>query len=315
MKGVLLVNLGTPQSPEPKDVGPFLKQFLMDPLVIDIPALARWILVNLLIVPRRAKASSLLYKKVWGPKGSPLLYHTQELGAKVREQLGEKVPLEIGMRYGSPSLGEAISRLRAKGVTEFIVFPLYPQYSLAATESSVGEVKRILGGTPATFVPAFYQHPAYLNAVKEVSAPYLQKNHFDMVVFSYHGLPERQVKKIDPSGAHCLQIEGCCEQATAANRMCYRHHCYETTRALSARLQLNPLRTVLGFQSRLGAPPGLSPTPMNIIEHCPAAELRELRCCALRLSPIVWRHSRKWRFEAERNFGSMGAKNWSSFRR
>lgn len=259
---VLLINLGTPRSPAASDVGVYLKEFLMDPLVIDIPWVARAILVHCLIVPKRSHASGKLYETIWTDRGSPLLFHSEDLTSKMREKLkGERI--ELAMRYGSPSIRQALQRLKDAGVKRLLVVPLYPQYSLSATESSVDKVKKELEALhfapELTFVPAFFNRAEYLDAVADVSRAGLNHFRWDKVLFSFHGLPERQVIKTDPSGSHCLKKSDCCERPVEANKMCYRFQCYQTAKELAKRLGIPESKYVVGFQSRLGRTPWIRP--------------------------------------------------------
>jgi len=252
----------------------------MDPYVIDIPWVPRWLFVNLAIVPKRAHSSSGLYAKVWTEAGSPLLVHTLELGRQVQVALGDTAAVEVAMRYGKPSISEGIDRLLAVGVEHLTVLPLYPQYSLAATESSIGKVKEVLASRgwkgELRLLPAFHDSEAYLNAVTEVSAPYLQKRPVDLVLFSFHGLPERQLKKSDATGTYCLASETCCDVPTAANRNCYRHQCYMTAKSLAQRLNINPLRYSVCFQSRLGRTPWIKPYTDHFYEALPSRGIKRL---------------------------------------
>jgi ferrochelatase len=278
--GLLLINLGTPDEPTPEKVGSYLKEFLMDPLVIDIPFAFRWILVNLLIVPRRSHASAKLYEKVWDAKlGSPLLSYTRDFARKMKEAAGEDAVVTFGMRYGKPSIESAVRELLDAGVTQITAFPLYPQYSLAATESSNVEVKRVLeklsSSVPVKMLPAFYQDSAYLDAVAEVSRPYLERPH-DFTLFSFHGLPERQVKKTDPSGAHCLAMEECCAKTVPANSDCYRQQCFVTAHEVARRLGIEEKKYAIAFQSRLGRTPWIRPYSDHFYESLPKEGIRKV---------------------------------------
>lgn len=250
MTGALLINLGTPTAPEPAEVGSYLREFLMDPLVIDIPYFLRWFLVNVMIIPRRAKASSLLYKKIWTDRGSPLLYHSVDLTEKVQRVLGESFPVELGMRYGAPSIGDAIARLKARGVKKIVALPLYPQYSLAATESSIAKVSEHAEGV--TFIPPFFAEEAYLDAVERVSRGPLAAAKADRILFSFHGLPERHLTKTDFSGGtHCVFDRKCCATLVEANQNCYRAQSFATARSLAKRLGIPDDKYDICFQSRL----------------------------------------------------------------
>lgn len=276
-QGVLLINLGTPKSTSPEDVGIYLKEFLMDPLVIDIPYLARWILVNWLVIPKRKFASAKLYENIWTAKGSPLLFHSEDLTRELGKALD--MPVWLAMRYGQPSIESAIDKVRASGVTDLIVVPLYPQYSLSATESSIVQVKKLLhqhglGQLNVDFLPAFYNEDTYLDAVAEISKPYLDDFAPDKVLFSFHGLPERHVKKTDLSGNHCLQLEGCCEVLIPANKNCYRAQSFWTAKWLAKRLGIKDY--VVGFQSRLGRTPWIQPYSDHFYESLPKEGVKRL---------------------------------------
>lgn len=274
--GILLLNLGTPKSPEPPDVAQYLKEFLMDPFVIDIPHVFRWILVHLLIVPRRSKASSKLYKKIWTDSGSPLLMHTVNLARAVQEQLPKGYVVQACMRYGQPSIRAALEKLRADHITELTVFPLYPQFSFAATQSSIAQTRTVMAELgmeiPVRFIEPFYGSNAYLNAVAEVSRPHLAKP-FDKVLFSFHGLPENQVKR---AGHVCTFTEGCCERIVPENKNCYRAQSYATARELAVRLSLSKDQYLVGFQSRLGGTPWIQPYSDEYYRTLPSQGVRRL---------------------------------------
>jgi ferrochelatase len=263
MLGILLLNLGTPDAPTSPAVRTYLREFLSDPRVIDIHPVARKLLLELVILPTRPSKSAAAYAKVWTAEGSPLLTHSRALEAKVREALGPGHAVELGMRYGRPSIPEALGRLRAAGADRLVVAPLYPQYSSAATGSSLeavfAELSRQHVVPPVAALPAFYDDPGFIGAFAEVGAPVLERDRPDHVLFSFHGLPERHVKASDHSGAHCLRTPGCCDAIGPANRDCYRAHCFATARALAAKLALPPGSWSVCFQSRLGRTPWIKP--------------------------------------------------------
>lgn len=280
--GLLLVNLGTPSAPETGPVRRYLRQFLSDPRVIDINPLGRWLLLNLFILPFRPKTSAAAYRKVWTERGSPLLVHSLDLLEKVRARL-PGVPVELGMRYQEPSLALALERLLRAGCDRLTVFPLYPQYASSATGSTLEEVWRLAGrlwNTPAlSVVPPFYDHPAFLDAFAKVARPVLDEVAPDLVLMSFHGLPERQVKKSDAAGNHCLAAAGCCDAIGDANRMCYRAHCYATARGLAERLGVAGKYEV-AFQSRLGRTPWIRPfTDVRVRELAAAGTKRIAVLC------------------------------------
>lgn len=279
--GLLLVNLGTPDSPEAGDVRRYLREFLSDPRVIDIGALPRWLLLNLFILPFRPRTSGEAYEKIWTERGSPLLFHSEDLAEKVRNRIGGKVVVELAMRYGRPSFEDAFARFKRSGVDRIVVFPLYPQYSSAATGSSIEKAAEVASrswNTPfVQFVPPFYEHPAFIDACVRVARPYLDEASWDKILFSFHGLPERHCEKSDDTGAHCLKSAGCCDRIVEANRNCYRAQCFATARALATGLGIAPERYVVCFQSRLGRTPWIRPyTDEVVVELAKAGVKRAL---------------------------------------
>jgi ferrochelatase len=271
--GLLLVNLGTPDAPRPREVRRYLREFLSDPRVLDLPAPLRFLLLELVILPRRPRASAAAYRKIWSAEGSPLLAHGRALAAKVQERLGDAVQVELAMRYGNPSIASALGRFAAAGVSRLAVFPLYPQYSSAATGSSIEQVLRLAAGrwnTPyLQVVPPFYDHPAYVEARAEMARPFLDPEP-ERVFLSFHGLPERQIRKSDPSGGHCLARADCCAAVGPANRYCYRAQCHAAARLLAERLGVPEEKRIVCFQSRLGRSPWITPQTEEVL----AAEAR-----------------------------------------
>lgn len=278
--GVLLINLGTPVAPETGAVRDYLAEFLSDPRVLDLPGLARAILVHLVIVPFRAPKSAAAYRKIWKPEGSPLLTHSQQLASQVSARLGPSVPVEVAMRYGRPSIASALWRLKQQGVDRVVVLPLYPQYAASSTGSAIEEVYRVVGSwwnVPAVqVVGPFYDHPGFVRAFSEVARGTLEEARPDYLLFSFHGLPERQIKKSDDTQAHCLLSAGCCEAITDANRHCYRAQCYATARALVGALDWDPDRYGVAFQSRLGRTPWIQPFTDHVLPHLAAEGYRRV---------------------------------------
>lgn len=282
--GVLLINLGTPDAPYPKEVRRYLKQFLMDPYVIDIPAFWRWLMVHGLILPKRPAASAEAYQKIWEERGSPLLFHTRDLTAGVRQQLGTEYRVEFGMRYGNPSIESAARKLWDSGARRWVVIPLYPQYSLAATESSRVELERVLeriarapGRRPEiSWVEDFFEEEGMVEAFAEIGRRELESWNPDFYLFSFHGLPERQIRKADATGTHCLASEGCCDRVGAANRRCYRAQSYQSARRIAARLGLPRERYEVSFQSRLGRTPWIKPYTDVMYEELARRGVRRL---------------------------------------
>lgn len=263
MIGVLLTNLGTPTAPTTSAVRRYLREFLSDPRVIDINPVSRWLLVNLIIAPFRAPKSATAYRKVWTEQGSPLLMHSLKLAEEVGKKLGGEFLVELGMRYGRPSIENAMRRLVERGASEIRALPLYPQYSSSATGSSQEEVlrvaKRLSPPVPVKFLLSFFDNPGFIDAFAEIGKPRLENFRPDHVLFSFHGLPERHILKEDLSGAHCLKKPDCCDKIIPANGLCYRAHCFATARALAAKLGLPAEQFTVCFQSRLGRTPWIKP--------------------------------------------------------
>jgi len=263
LPGLLLVNLGTPQAPRPPEVRRYLRQFLSDRRVIDIPAPLRWLVLELGILPFRPRRSAEQYAKIWTEQGSPLLVHSRALTEKVRQRLGDYAVVELAMRYGLPSIGDALAAFAKRGVRRIVVFPLYPQYSSAATGSSVEAVLRAASGewnTPQlAVVPPFFDHPRYIASFVDAARPCIREVEPELVFFSFHGLPERQIRKSDRSGAHCLQSADCCARPGEVLADCYRAQCFATARLLGDALAVPQEQRVVCFQSRLGRTPWIRP--------------------------------------------------------
>jgi len=270
--GVLLINLGTPDEPTPKAVGKFLREFLMDGFVLDTPALLRWFLVNLVIVPRRKNRSARLYQKIHSEQGSPLLFHTRsfadEVAAKLSDQ-GHQCVVEFGMRYGNPSIASALARLRAANVGRIIVLPLYPQYAESSYETAAVETTaraRELGcADQLTFLPPFYDHPGFINACARQVGDHLAARSPDHIVFSFHGVPVRHIKRLDQSGQHCLVKPDCCDAIGPVNQNCYRAQCVLTARAIANQLGLDRDFYTIAFQSRFGRTEWVQPATEDVL--------------------------------------------------
>jgi protoporphyrin/coproporphyrin ferrochelatase len=263
MYGLLLINLGTPDEPTPAAVRRYLREFLSDPRVIDINPAARAALLNLVILPRRPAQSAAAYRSIWTERGSPLLFHTEDLAEEVRARLGEPWRVEIGMRYGQPSIAGALATLAEAGCERIVVFPLYPQYA----SSSTGTALEVAYSVAATFwnvpnliaVPPFYDHPGYIQAFAERGRATIQEHDPEHILFSFHGLPERHLKKSDEAKSRCLVRNDCCDAITSENAWCYRAQCFATARALAAELALPEDGWSVSFQSRLGRTPWIRP--------------------------------------------------------
>jgi ferrochelatase len=281
MTGLLLINLGTPDAPETAPVRRYLRQFLSDPRVLDINAVGRWFLLNLVILPRRPAKSAHAYRAIWDAvRGSPLLYHSRDLAAAVQARLGDTWRVELAMRYGSPSIAHGLEALRAAGVDRIVVLPLFPQYAASSSGSALEEVFEQAGAAwnvPALrVVDAFYDHPGFLLAFAAVGRPVLEQLAPDHVLFSFHGLPERHMRKSDEAGDHCLASASCCDRIVAANRNCYRAQCYATARALAEQLALPPDGWTVSFQSRLGRTPWIKPYTDELLDSLPKRGVKRL---------------------------------------
>ena len=250
--GVLLVNLGTPDSPKVSDVRKYLTEFLNDPRVIDIPWLLRKILVNLIIVPFRASKSAAIYRKLWTKDGSPLLLFGEELKEKVQAELGDEVHVEFAMRYQSPSLDSALERMQKMNFAKIIVLPLYPQYASSSTGSTIQKVLEIVSKwwviPEVSIINQFHDDEQYLDAVVERAKQY-NMDDYEHVLFSYHGLPERQVDKVYNDGL--CNDRDCTHESTRENQFCYKAACYATTRAIVEKLNIPSDKYTVAFQSRL----------------------------------------------------------------
>jgi ferrochelatase len=260
--GLLLINLGTPDEPTTPAVRRYLREFLSDPRVIDINAVGRALLLNLIILPTRPAKSAEAYRKVWdAERGSPLLAHSKDLADGVQAKLGESWRVQLAMRYGNPSIPAALDALRTVGVDRIVVLPLYPQYAASSTATSVARVMELVisrwDTQPHDIVPAFYADPGFLAAFAAVAEPAIAAAKPDHSLFSFHGLPERQIKTSDPTGSPCLASSTCCDSITAANQNCYRAQCYATARSLASRLGITDYTVC--FQSRLGRTPWITP--------------------------------------------------------
>ncbi|RZJ68417.1 MAG: ferrochelatase [Flavobacterium sp.] len=278
MKGVLLVNLGSPDSPDPKDVKPYLDQFLMDKYVIDVPFLLRALLVRGIILRKRPEDSAHAYQKIWTDEGSPLIVISKRFYEKVKAQ--SDVPVALAMRYGKPSIEAGMKELAAQGVTEMLLFPLYPQYAMASTktiEVLAEEIRKKQFPTmKITEVPAFYNRPDYIKNLSDLIAKHLESFDYDHLLFSYHGIPERHIRKTDITKSHCKIDGSCCVTPSPAHKFCYRHQCYETTRLVVEQLGLPKDKYSLTFQSRLAGDKWLEPYTDVEINKMPAKGIKKL---------------------------------------
>lgn len=261
MKGVLLVNLGSPESPTAKDVKPYLDEFLMDERVIDAPKWLRTILVRGIILQTRPKKSAHAYSKIWWEEGSPLIVISERFTEKLRKHTD--MPVSLGMRYGTLTIKKALQELQDKGVDKVLLVPLYPHYAMSSYETvvvkSMEVQKEFFPQMRLTTLPAFYHHPDYIKALSERIAEGLEDFEYDHILFSYHGIPERHIRKSDPTSYHCKIDGSCCNIDSVAHNTCYRHQVYETTELVKAHLGLSEEKVSSSFQSRLAGDPWLKP--------------------------------------------------------
>ena len=272
--GVLLINLGTPDAPTPEAVGSYLREFLMDGFVIDVPKPLRWFLVNVMIVPRRKGQSAKAYQKVQLPGGSPLLVYTRELAEKVAARLAvddDRYVIEYAMRYGNPSIAASLAKLHSQDVSRIVVFPLYPQYAESSFETAVVETKRTardLGcAERLSFFPPFYDRPEFIAAFARRIAEYCDQQSSEHIVFSFHSLPERHLRRLDATREHCFVESTCCDGIGAVNKKCYRAQCMFTAKAIAQQLGLKEDSYTVSFQSRLGRAKWIGPTTEDVLRE------------------------------------------------
>ena len=278
-RAILLMNLGSPDSTSVKDLRKYLNEFLMDERVIDVAKWWRTILVKWIIVPLRAPKSAKAYASVWTNQGSPLIVLTDQLKAALESKI--TVPVEVCMRYGNPSPLEAMNKLK-KGhpsLKEVVLVPLYPHYAMSSYETAVEYAKEIHKKQQYAFsltvVPPFYKNENYISALTDSIRPYLQ-NDFDLLLFSYHGIPERHVKKSDTTGNHCLRSADCCQVDSPAHATCYRHQVITTTTLVAKQLGLPSEKYAFSFQSRLGRDPWLQPYTAKWLAELPNQGVKKI---------------------------------------
>ena len=266
--GILLVNLGTPDSPAVPDVRKYLVEFLLDKRVIDIPVFQRNLLVRGIIAPFRAPKSAALYKKIWTDKGSPLLIYSKQLKIKLQNKLGDDFIVELAMRYQSPSIKNGLNKLREQNCSRLIIIPLFPQYASASNGSVVDKVMEItkewLAIPDIHFTGSFHNHPLFIKAFAEKGRKHQPEN-YDHILFSFHGLPERQILKSVPQN-NCL-AESCCDSLHEKNQLCYRAQCFDTARLIAAQLNIPKEKYTICFQSRLGKTPWIKPYSDFVIDE------------------------------------------------
>jgi ferrochelatase len=261
-RAVLLVNLGSPASTSVADVRRYLREFLGDERVLDLPAPARWLLLEGIILRTRPKKSAHAYEQIWTKEGSPLITTSKSVQQKLATALGPKTPVYLAMRYGQPSIASVVAQIAADGVDELLLIPQYPHYAMSSWETVVvkvyEEAARQAPQLKVACLQPFFADPDFIEALHTVSAPFLAKPH-DYVLFSYHGIPERHLRKADSSKAHCTIVKDCCTTCSPVHATCYKAQCLATTRALVARAKLSPDKYSVSFQSRLAGEPWLTP--------------------------------------------------------
>jgi ferrochelatase len=311
-KGLLLINLGTPSAPEVESVKAYLKEFLMDSKVIDLPFLLRFFLVNFLIVPKRVKTSTHNYLKIWTKKGSPLLYNLEDLASEVRKKLdSSKIVVKIAMRYGGPKILDALKNFKEEGVQEIVVLPLYPQYAEATTGSTIAYTKECakkITGLNLSFIRLFYSNPDFIDAYADLILRYLKNEPDSFLIFSFHGLPVRQLKKIcqmqrieEDKNYQCCEINlnlehisllgptqaslqeqqaKSIETSSLCEQNCYRFQCIKTANFLASKLNLNSNQYCVAFQSRLGRGKWITPYLDEVLVELPKKGIKKVMVCA-----------------------------------
>lgn len=280
--GLLLVNLGTPDAPTTRAVRRYLREFLMDPMVLGMPAPLRFLLVHAVIAPLRAPRSARAYRSIWTDAGSPLALHTEALRAGVARRL-DGVPVAAAMRYGRPAIRDGLARLLSAGCRRVVVFPLYPQEAKSSSGTAVDAARRHLrdldSGARLEVVPPFYDDPRFIAAIGAVARRALESFSPDHVLMSFHGLPESHVREAGDPG-HCLASAACCDAIGARNARCYRAQCFATARAIAADLGLVDERYSVAFQSRLGPARWIGPfTDRRLAELARAGARRVAVLC------------------------------------
>ena len=250
-KGVLLINLGTPDSPKVTSVGSYLLEFLNDSRVIDIPSIIRFFLVNLIIVPIRMFSSAKEYKKLWTEKGSPLMYNSMELLESIKNEIGSDFGIHLAMRYNKPSIKNVLAEMKDQQYDEIIFLPLYPQYASSSSGTAIEEVMKYISKWWAIpklkFISEFHLDEGYLESVVARGNEF-NLNEYDHILFSYHGLPTRHIKKLKLT--NCKDNKCDCNSINI-NRYCYKSNCIATTEILAKKLQIEEIKYSICFQSRL----------------------------------------------------------------
>jgi ferrochelatase len=256
--GVLICNLGTPETYKTKDVRRFLRQFLSDGRVIEIPKIIWWFILNGIILTLRPSKSAKLYKSVWTKEGSPLLVLSKKLTEKLKMSVGDSCEVELAMRYGNPSMESALMSLKNKNCRKLIVIPMFPQYSGTTTGSIFDEVSRVLSKwrwVPSlSFVNSYHDHPEYINALADSLSNHIKNNSPQKIIFTYHGIPKRNFDLGDP----------------------YQCYCQKTTRLVAEKLNLEDDTYITTFQSRFGPAEWLKPYTSDTMGELPLQEVKNV---------------------------------------
>ena len=269
-----MVNLGSPDSPSVGDVRRYLRQFLMDGRVIDMAYPGRFLLVNACILPFRPKQSAEAYHKIWWPEGSPLVVISKRVREKVQKLV--QAPIELAMRYQNPSIEAGLRGLAGQGVDHVLAIPLFPHYAMSSFETAAEEVKRLApqaGIREVSVLPPFFEDPDYIGALVASARSYLEQP-YDHLLFSFHGIPERHLRKSDPTGRHCLSSPDCCTKPSPAHATCYRAQCFRTVKAFVEKTGITKYST--SFQSRLGRDPWLKPYTDFEVERFAKEDVKKL---------------------------------------
>ena len=276
--GCLLMNIGTPSEPTIPSVRSYLKEFLSDPDVIDTNPILRWIIVNLFVVPFRPQKVLPQYQSVWMDEGSPLLAYTKRFVKKITA-INSDIIFDIGMRYGTPSIEQGIKNLQEAKVEKIVLSPMFPQYAQATSGSCIKKAIQIIEdqniNIPYEINPYFYHEDFIINCLAETIENSNVYQESEFLLFSFHGLPERQIKKMDISKSHCLIQENCCEIPCEFNKMCYKHHCYETVKKVMDKVSIKKPFDI-AFQSRFGFDPWIKPNTTDIIEALPSKGIKNI---------------------------------------
>jgi protoporphyrin/coproporphyrin ferrochelatase len=311
-KGVLLVNLGSPESPTPKDVKPYLDEFLMDKYVIDVPYILRALLVRGIILQTRPKKSAEAYGRIWTKEGSPLIVISKKMHQKVQNLTD--IPVALAMRYGVMTIKKGLQELYDKDVREVMLFPLYPQHAMASTTTILALAeelrKEFFADMKFTIVPAFYNKKDYIEVLANSIKKHLNGFAYDHLLFSYHGIPKRHIRKTDITKKHCAIDGKCCVNNSPAHEFCYRHQCYETTKQVVELLEIPEGKYSQTFQSRLAGDKWLTPYTDVEINKMPAKGIKNLAVVTPAFVSDCLETLEEIAMEADEQFKENGGKNF-----